>query len=128
MCPYLTLLNHHYPAFLPGYVVDALLFAPVGFAMDKYGRRRTSIPAMAIFSLGLVALSFSNSMLTMCLSAMLIGFGNGLSSGLVMILGSDLSPTGNEAAAFLGLWNLVMDTGSTTGVLPIITMYLKLLL
>lgn len=98
-----------------GYMVDSLLFAPVGFAMDKYGRKATGIPAFIFMSIGMVALGWATSGKTILLATVLIGIGNGLSSGFVMVLGSDVSPTGAEAAPFLGLWNLLMDAGSTSG-------------
>lgn len=79
----LTLL---YP-YIPGYLVDSLLFAPVGYAMDRYGRKATGVPALVILSGGLLLLGLSTDGTTVTAASMVMGFGNGLSSGLVMILG-----------------------------------------
>jgi hypothetical protein len=48
------------------------------------------------------------------LVAALMGLGNGMSSGLVMVLGADASP-GSGRAAFLGVWRLCADLGNGGG-------------
>jgi MFS family permease len=45
---------------------------------------------------------------------MLIGLGNGLSSGLMMTLGADLAPPG-ATGEFLGVWRLIGDVGAVMG-------------
>ena len=42
----------------------------------------------------------------------MIGIGNGLGSGSMMTLGSDLSPAGSRGE-FLGVWRLIGDLGHT---------------
>ncbi len=46
--------------------------------------------------------------------AMAIGVGNGLSSGAMMVLGTDLAPPGARGE-FLGVWGLIGDIGGTGG-------------
>ena len=48
------------------------------------------------------------------LAALLIGFGNGISSGLNMTLGADFSPD-NGRGQFLGIWRFMADAGATGG-------------
>jgi MFS family permease len=48
------------------------------------------------------------------LAALLVGFGNGISSGLNMTLGADFSPD-NGRGQFLGIWRFMADAGSTGG-------------
>ena len=45
-------------------------------------------------------------------AALVIGFGNGLGSGAMLTLGSDLAPK-ESAGEFLGMWRLIGDTGQT---------------
>jgi MFS family permease len=47
-------------------------------------------------------------------AAAVIGFGNGIGSGMVMTLGADHSPRAGRAH-FLGVWRLMSDIGSSCG-------------
>ena len=55
---------------------------------------------------------------TLLAVAMLIGFGNGLGSGLMMTLGADLAPPG-ATGEFLGIWRLIGDAGAVLGPLTV---------
>ena len=44
----------------------------------------------------------------------MLGFGNGIGSGMIMTLGADYSPAVGRAQ-FLGVWRLLADLGSTSG-------------
>ena len=44
----------------------------------------------------------------------MIGFGNGLGSGIVMTLGADFAPSTGRAE-FLGVWRLIGDVGTAGG-------------
>ena len=57
---------------------------------------------------------FTHSATTLLLASLLIGFGNGIGSGMIMTLGADYSPVVGRAH-FLGLWRLMSDIGSTGG-------------
>ena len=103
------------------FAVDSLMFPIAGFIMDKFGRRYTGIPAFIIlgFSLVLIGtvdnpLMFLTSYSTLILSAIMSGIGNGISSGLVLTIGSDLSPPNNRGG-FLGIWRLISDGGGAAG-------------
>jgi MFS family permease len=54
----------------------------------------------------------------MMLLGILSGFGNGLGSGAVMTLGSDLAPRGGSGE-FLGVWRLIGDAGQVTAPLAV---------
>lgn len=54
---------------------------------------------------------------TLALTAMLMGFGNGIGSGVVMTLGADLSPSVGRPT-FLGIWRELADAG--TGIGPVV--------
>jgi len=49
---------------------------------------------------------------------LLVGFGNGLGSGIVMTLGADFSPVAGRAQ-FLGAWRVCGDIGTAGGPLII---------
>ena len=48
------------------------------------------------------------------LVGLLMGVGNGMSSGLVMTLGADLAPPG-QRPVFLGVWRMFSDAGNGVG-------------
>jgi len=103
------------------FAVDSLMFPIAGFIMDKFGRRYTGIPAFIILGFSLVLIGtvdspilFLTSYSTLVLSAILSGVGNGISSGLVLTIGSDLSPPDNRGG-FLGIWRLISDGGGAAG-------------
>jgi MFS family permease len=94
--------------------VDMLLFYPAGKVMDRYGRVWVAIPSMVVLgvSLALVPLTQSVAMLTAV--GLVMGVGNGMSSGLVMTLGADLAPPG-QRPVFLGVWRMFADAGNGVG-------------
>lgn len=98
--------------------VDMLLFYPGGMIMDRFGRVWVAVPSMIILGLGFLLLPFTHSVLTIGLVAALMGFGNGISSGIVMTLGADASPP-DARTQFLGGWRLCGDLGNTLGPLLI---------
>ncbi len=94
--------------------VDMLLFYPAGKVMDRYGRMWVAVPAMLLMGLGLIAVPFTSGIVTFALAAALMGLGNGMSSGLVMVLGADASPSVGRAS-FLGVFRLIADLGLGAG-------------
>lgn len=90
--------------------VDMLLFYPAGKVMDRYGRVWVAVPAMLLMGLGLIAVPFTSGVVTFALAAALMGLGNGMSSGLIMVLGSDASPKVGRSS-FLGVFRLLADIG-----------------
>jgi MFS family permease len=51
---------------------------------------------------------------SLLVAALLVGFGNGIGSGMIMTLGADHSPR-NGRAHFLGVWRLMADIGASCG-------------
>ena len=89
---------------------DMSLFYFAGWLMDTWGRKYAIIPSFAIqtaaFTMIPLCSGFSSLMLVSCL----IGIGNGIGSGNMTTLGSDLAPPG-ERGEFLGIWRLIGDSG-----------------
>jgi MFS family permease len=98
--------------------VDLLMFYPGGAVMDRFGRVWVTVPSMIIMGLGLLLLPLTTSALTITLVACLLGFGNGISSGIVLTLGADTSPDIGRAQ-YLGGWRVCADLGNTLGPLII---------
>ncbi len=94
--------------------IDMLIFYPAGKIMDLKGRVWVAVPCMGIMAVALFLLPFTHGMASFMAVAMLLGFGNGIGSGIVMTLGADYSPV-HGRAKFLGLWRLMADTGAMGG-------------
>jgi len=94
--------------------IDMLVFYPAGKVMDRKGRNWVAVPSMIVMGLSLLAMPFTHGAKTLLLAALLLGFGNGIGSGMIMTLGADYSPSAGRAH-FLGLWRLMSDLGSTGG-------------
>ena len=95
-------------------VVDMSLSYPVGIVMDRWGRKWTGVPSIVGFVIGLAILPFAQNFWTLLAAGLMLGVGNGLSTGLVMIIGMDLSPPG-QRGQFLGVWRLIGDAGWVGG-------------
>ncbi|NLF03417.1 MAG: MFS transporter [Actinomycetales bacterium] len=94
--------------------VDMLLFYPSGKIMDLRGRLWIGVPSMLTMMLALALLPLTGTVITVSLVAMLLGFGNGIGSGIIMTLGADVAPD-SYRSQFLGVWRLLGDAGNATG-------------
>ena len=94
--------------------VDLLVFYPAGKFMDTRGRRSVAIPSMTIMGLALVLVPFTGGATSLLLASLMLGIGNGISSGLIMVLGADHAPVAGRAQ-FLGFWRLIADIGTSAG-------------
>jgi MFS family permease len=94
--------------------IDMLVFYPAGKLMDRKGRQWVAIPSTLIMGTALMLIPLSTGFVGLLLGALLIGFGNGISSGLIMTLGADFSPDRGRGQ-FLGLWRFIADAGGTGG-------------
>lgn len=94
--------------------IDMLLFYPAGVIMDRLGRKYAIIISLFILSIGIASIPITDSFQSMLVSAMIIGFGNGIGSGSMLTLGADLAPT-DTRGEFLGTWLLIGNLGSMSG-------------
>jgi MFS family permease len=94
--------------------IDMLVFYPAGRLMDLKGRQWVAVPSTLIMGLAMLLIPLSAGFVSLLLAALLIGFGNGISSGLNMTLGADFSPD-NGRGQFLGIWRFMADAGATGG-------------
>ena len=99
-------------------LVDIACFYPAGVIMDKYGRRATAVPSSMLFVVTLAAMTFAHSYYSLLAVALLVGVANGMSTGIVMTLGTDLAPA-DRRSEFLGVWRLLTDAGTALGPMAI---------
>jgi MFS family permease len=97
---------------------DLLLFPVAGYLMDRFGRLKAIVPAFSLMGLGLFALALADSTALVVLSGALIGVGNGLSSGTMMTLGTDLAPE-DSTSQFLAGFASLQDWGQVLGPLVV---------
>jgi MFS family permease len=94
--------------------IDMLVFYPAGLVMDRKGRRWVAVPSMVTMGIALLLMPLSQGLWTLLLAALLLGFGNGIGSGMIMTIGADHSPPAGRAH-FLGVWRLMSDIGASCG-------------
>jgi MFS family permease len=97
--------------------VDMALFYPSGKVMDEYGRLAVAIPAVGILSAAMAALPLTRGAVSLTLVAMVLSFGNGIGSGIMMTIGADAAPSDGRIR-FLSIWRVIADSGNAAG--PII--------
>lgn len=98
--------------------VDMALFYPAGLVMDRFGRAWVAVPSLLVLGVAHLLLPLTGSVVAVGAVAMLMGAGNGIGSGLVMVLGADAAPAAGRAE-FLGVWRLCVDAGSAAGPLAV---------
>ena len=100
--------------------IDFCLTFTSGQVMDKFGRMAAVLPSLLIMSLGILALSFtrdvSNTVTAFIACVIVFSLGNGLGSGIILTIASDLAPKTNPAP-FLGSWRFSADVGA--GLAPV---------
>ncbi|MGY2129532.1 MFS transporter [Blastococcus sp. SYSU DS0617] len=94
--------------------VDMALFYPSGHVMDRLGRLWIAVPCMVVLGLGTLALPLTDSAATLTAVAMVMAFGNGIGSGIIMTLGADTSPP-VDRRSFLAIFRLMSDVGQSLG-------------
>jgi MFS family permease len=92
-------------------VIDIALFYPSGVLADRYGRKWSAVPSMGFYALGLALLPLVSGFNSLLAVAVLLGFANGIGTGVVMIIGADLARASGRHGQFLGLWRLIGDVG-----------------
>jgi MFS family permease len=64
--------------------------------------------------LACILMPLTHGLFTLILVAMLMGFGNGIGSGIVMTLAADVSPAAGRLT-FLAVWRELADAGAALG-------------
>ena len=102
--------------------IDFALFYGGGWLMDRFGRLWVAVPSLASLSLAHLALAFTHDaeapVAWFVVLAFTLAVANGLSSGILMTLGSDLADP-RQPALFLGAWRFTNDLGGASAPLVI---------
>jgi len=95
-------------------LLDVITAYPSGYIMDKQGRHVNAFISFSIIALGFVLLALSHDLISFFLASMIIGFGNGFGSGLLITIGADISNKLNKekGVSFLAFWQFIGDSGS----------------
>ena len=111
--------------------LDFALFFTSGQIMDRWGRLWSGVPSMLTMGTALVVLSFTHDFGSavpwFIAVAFALAIGNGVGSGILLTLGSDLAPESNPAP-FLGAFRFTTDTGAALAPLGVaaVTAYASL--
>lgn len=97
---------------------DLALFPLSGHLMDRYGRLFAMVPAFSLMAAGLVVLAAAESAAMVGLAGVVMGVGNGMSSGTLLTLGSDLAPR-DSPGPFLAVMATAQDSGKVLGPLVV---------
>lgn len=111
--------------------VDFALFFTSGQIMDRWGRLWSGLPSLLTMGTALIALSLTHdatdAVFWFIAAAFMLAIGNGVGSGILLTLGSDLAPPSNPAP-FLGAFRFTTDSGAALAPLGVaaITAYASL--
>ena len=94
--------------------IDMSVFYPAGKVMDQRGRLWVALPSTLLMGLSLMAIPLTGGAVSFVLVSVMLGFGNGIGSGIVMTLGADAAPAGARTQ-FLGIWRFMAALGSSGG-------------
>ncbi|PRY69510.1 MFS transporter [Glaciihabitans tibetensis] len=102
--------------------IDFALFYVSGQVMDRFGRLASALPSMVGLGVGHFVLAVTHDLTTAAtwfvIAAMVLSVANGLGSGILMTLGSDLADRSNPAP-FLGAWRFTSGVGGAAAPLVI---------
>jgi MFS family permease len=102
--------------------VDFALFYASGQIMDRFGRLWSAVPSMVGLGIGHLVLAVSHDLPSNVVwfisVAMFMSLANGIGSGLLMTLGSDLADPVHPAP-FLGAWRFTGDLGGAAAPLAV---------
>lgn len=90
--------------------LDLALSYTSGQIMDRYGRRWSALPTLLGLSLTFALLTIATDPTTFLTVALLMSVANGVGSGIILVIGSDLAPQG-ERNEFLASYRLLVDAG-----------------
>lgn len=93
---------------------DLMLFPVAGWIMDRFGRLRAIGPAFTLMAIGFFVLGVVDTTTGVVIAGALIGVGNGLSSGTMMTLASDLAPR-ESPSQFIAGFSAIQDGGQMVG-------------
>lgn len=94
--------------------VDVIVFYPAGKVMDRFGRVFSAVPCLLLLGVSMALIPLVSDVWALLWVGALMGFGNGLGTGIVMTLGADYAPA-HARPQFLGFWRVLTDSGMMVG-------------
>ncbi len=91
-------------------LVSFLISFPGGVLTDRNGRKAVLLPGMVLLGLGTLLLAGISDYWMVIMALFVIGMGDGLSSGAVLVLAMDLAPP-QHRGVFLGVWGFIERSG-----------------
>lgn len=90
--------------------LDLALSYSSGQIMDRFGRRWSALPTLIGLSFTFCLLTLAGDATTFLAVALLMSLANGVGSGVILVIGSDLAPKG-QRNEFLASYRLLVDGG-----------------
>lgn len=87
-----------------------LVALPNGVFVDKFGRKISMLPGMALLAVGCVMLSGANDFWSVLIGVVVLGLGSGICLGASQVIAMDLAPEATRGQ-FLGVWQFFMSAG-----------------
>ena len=97
-----------------GLAAELILFPAAGATMDRFGRLWCMVPAYGLMAVGLFWLAVVDTAATAIAASIVVGVGNGLASGTMLTLSSDLAPA-DDPGPFLAAIATISDIGKFVG-------------
>lgn len=98
--------------------IDMLLFYPAGKIMDSFGRLWVGVPAMVGLGAAMALVPLTTNAWMLLVVGIVMGFSNGMGSGIMMTISSDIAPEVGRPQ-FLAAWRLLSDCGMGAGPLTL---------
>jgi MFS family permease len=98
--------------------VDMALFYPSGKVMDHFGRLAIALPSMLLLGVAMMTLPLTRDAVALTLVAVVMSFGNGIGSGIILTIAADAAPTDGRIR-FLSIWRVMSDSGNAAGPLVV---------
>ena len=91
-------------------IVALLISFPNGMLMDRYGRKKSLIPGLLLFAGSALLMAQFTDYLTVLITVLVFGLGEGICMGTSQVLAMDLAPE-SRRGAFMGMWSLFTNLG-----------------
>lgn len=87
-----------------------LISLPNGVIMDKFGRKASLLPGLAILAVASYMMAGVSDFWGILVAIVILGIGDGMCIGAAQVLSMDLAPE-ERRGAFLGVWSLLTSVG-----------------
>jgi MFS family permease len=94
--------------------IDFACFPVAGWIMDRFGRLYAIVPFFSLMAVGLVLLGRADSIRDVVVASLVMGLGNGLTSGSMITLATDMAPSDAQGPFIAGM-TLMGNSGLFVG-------------